>query len=619
MFSHLRRGFVVVFFISVLMSCAALAQDVITVGTVTADGPSVDVPVRIRDRSGTPLGMDQAMSSRIQAFSIRVTYAPASAVSSVTFTRAGITANLQPAFETAPASSGAISLLASFQQSSNPIPFTLNAPAPGDLVAHLVFQLSPSATPGTNITLTLDAATTQLTDDGGSAATKETSGNGQLSLVNGAVVLPLPVLSLTPPPQNVIAGKSGSLTAQTDVRLVNSTSVQFTSSNPAVATVPASATIQAGSRSASIAVTGVTSGTVTITATLPPSAGGSTATATVRVVEAPQCATPSAPQLSAPETALIGTSYNITWPAVANATDYLIEEATDAAFASVTSQSVTGTSVAYTHSAGDMRYFYRVRARNRTAQCDMASAYSSPVSVLITLPPTPPATRILAAVGSAPGNNGAYFKTSLQLYNARASSISGAIVFHPAGAAGSVNDPALPYSIAAGKTLSFEDLLPAMGVASGVGSADIVSDANSALPVALARVFNDGGSAGTSGLALDALSPDDALKAGNTGAVIAPLDLHQFRLNIGLRTLGDGVAFSVTVRNRDGVVVKTLTKEYPATFFAQSGSTDFLDGLVLNGGETISFEVTRGSAFLYGATTDNVTNDPSVQFARRIE
>jgi hypothetical protein len=44
-----------------------------------------------------------------------------------------------------------------------------------------------------------------------------------------------------------------------------------------------------------------------------------------------------------------------------------------------------------------------------------------------------------------------------------------------------------------------------------------------------------------------------------------------------------------------------------------------LDGYVLTGGETITFDVTGGAAFVYGSTTDNTTNDPSVQLARRIE
>jgi hypothetical protein len=618
MTSNLRSRFVLAF-LFVVISSVASAQDVITVGTATADGPTVDIPVSIRDRSGTPLGMDQPASSRIQALSIRVTYAPAAAVSSVTFTRAGITANLHPAFETSPASTGAITLLASFQQSTNPIPFTLNASSPGDLVAHLVFQLSSQATPGTNITLTLDSATTQLTDDAGSAATKESPGNGQLTLVNGSIVVPVPALSLTPPSQNVIVGNNGGLAAQTDVRLVSNTTVQVSSSNPAIATVQSPVTISAGNRTAAVFVTGVSPGTVTITATLPGSAGGATATATVKIVEGPTCAVPSVPQLTGPETALVGAAYNISWPPVANATQYVIEESTDPGFGTITSQTVIAPTAAFTHTTADVRYYYRARARNKTTSCDTTSANSSSISVLITALPTPAITRILPAVGSAPGNNGAYFKTSLQLYNPKSTTISGKIIFHPAGTQGSASDPTLAYTIAAGKTLSYDDLLPAMGVASGLGSADLVSDINSALPVTLARVFNDGGAAGTSGIALEPLGTTEALSSGNTGAIIAPLDFQKFRLNIGVRTLGDGVAFNVTVRNRDGNVLKTLTKSFSPTFFTQTGVTDFLEGLALTGNETLTFEVTSGSAFIYGSTTDNITNDPSVQFAHRIE
>ena len=109
----------------------AVAQDVVTVGSVNASGSTVDIPVSIRDLSGTPLGMDKPAGSRIQSFSIKVSYAPASAVSSVTFTRAGITAGLTPISEFSPSATGSISLLATFQESTNLIPFTLNAAAPG--------------------------------------------------------------------------------------------------------------------------------------------------------------------------------------------------------------------------------------------------------------------------------------------------------------------------------------------------------------------------------------------------------------------------------------------------------------------------------------------------------
>jgi hypothetical protein len=182
----------------VILGCAALlagsasatvsSQDVITIGTGISSANTVDVPVYIRDTSGSPLGIDQPPGSRIQSYSIKVNYAPASAIQSVTFTRAGITQSLTPSFESSPASAGAISLLDTFPEATNLIPFNLNAALPGDKVAHLVFTFAPAVAKGTVVTLTLDPTLTQLTDEGGSPATKETVNGGTLLLVNGSIV-----------------------------------------------------------------------------------------------------------------------------------------------------------------------------------------------------------------------------------------------------------------------------------------------------------------------------------------------------------------------------------------------------------------------------------------------
>src|SRR2546423_2035902 len=185
----IRRPTLNSLFLSAAILCVAVAasaqvQDVITVGTVNTTGGTVDVPVSIRDVSGTPLGLDQPPGSRIQSYSIKVNYSPAAAVQSVTFTRAGITTALTPTFENSPSSAGSISLLDTFQESTNLIPFTLNGAAPGNQVAHLVFTLSPSAAPGTPVVLTLYPALTQLTDERGSAATKKSVAGGNLLLVN---------------------------------------------------------------------------------------------------------------------------------------------------------------------------------------------------------------------------------------------------------------------------------------------------------------------------------------------------------------------------------------------------------------------------------------------------
>jgi hypothetical protein len=516
-----------------------------------------------------------------------------------------------------PASSGAISLLMTFDEGTNPIPFTLNAPPPGDQVAHLVFTLSSSAAPGSSISLTLDPALTQLTDQAGTGATKESSGTGTLTLANGAINIPSLTLGIVPNSRVIAVGDTATYTVQTSSNVGSNTTVTLSSSNPGIADVPASVDIAGGAHSAVFTVVGTAVGAATITATLPAGAGGANATTELTVnPPAPVCTMPAAPQISVAATANTSTPYTVSWAAVTAATDYLVDESTDANFVTVTTTNVTTTSASFNH-GGANRYYYRVRARNQATGCNISSFFSNTVSVLVSVAPVAQ-TRILPVVGSVPGNFGANFKTSVQLYNPKSSAVSGKIVFHTQAVSGSSSDPSLAYSIPAGKSLSYADLLPAMGIASGLGSADVVADAGSAFPVALVRVFNDAGAAGTTGLALELMAPSDALQNGDSGVLIAPPDTR-FRLNIGVRTLDLGVAMNLTVRNKDGVVVKTTSKSYGPVFFRQVGSSEILDGYVLAGGETITIDITSGSAFVYGSTTDNTTQDPSVQFAKKVE
>jgi hypothetical protein len=179
---------------TLLMTSAALAgtistPDTVTVATVLGSQfTTVDVPVFIRDASGTPLGLDQPPGFHIQAYAIKVNYSPASAVQSITFTRGGVTTSLTPASESSPTSAGSISLIDSFSEATNPIPFTLNGALPGNQVATLHVTLAASATPGTVITLTLDPSSlTQLSNDTGTVG--EMVSNGALALVNGAITV----------------------------------------------------------------------------------------------------------------------------------------------------------------------------------------------------------------------------------------------------------------------------------------------------------------------------------------------------------------------------------------------------------------------------------------------
>ena len=166
---------------------AAQVRDAITVGTVTSSSTTVTVPVYIRDLSGTPLGIDQPAGSRIQAYSIKVDYAAAPDVQSVVFRRAGITAGLTPSFESSPAVPGSVTLIDTFAEGTDPIPFTLDAAAPGNQIGELVVTLAPGVTAGTIIPLSLDATLTQLSNQGGT--TRETVVLSTLSRVNGSITI----------------------------------------------------------------------------------------------------------------------------------------------------------------------------------------------------------------------------------------------------------------------------------------------------------------------------------------------------------------------------------------------------------------------------------------------
>lgn len=598
-----------------------LGQDSVTVGSVTTTSSTVDVPVYIRDVAGTQLGRDRDPSSHIQAYSIKVTYSPASAVTSATFTRSGVTAGLSPSFESAPKTSDSVALLGTFPQATSPIPLVLNAAAPGTKVGNIRLALSSAAVPGTTIVLALDPALTQLTDEGGTAATKETVANGRLALVDGTVeVRSMPLtLSLSPSSRTIGVHASLAMTVTASAAVPAATTVTLTASSSAVS-IPSSVVITAGSQQASFTATGDREGSAVITARLPTADGGDADTSTVIVADAPDCATPSAPSPSAPTRVRSAVPYTLAWTAVPNATDYVIEDAADASFTDPTSATTSATGMTFTRTAGT--WFHRVRARNRLASCDVISAWSAAVSVIVTDDPIA-TTRVIPVVGSTRGDAGSFFKTSVQLYNPTAAGISGRIVFHPQGVAEGQSDTVLAYSIAPGKTVTYDDLLPAMGLANGIGSADIVADIagdqSMPLPLAVVRIFNDAGAAGTTGLVEEPVRPEDALRAGDTGVIIAPDDFAKFRLNIGVRSLEDGASMDITVRDRDGIVVATFAREYAPQFFEQTAASSFLGGHVLSGGETISLTLTRGAAIVYGSITDNVTNDPAQQFARRLE
>lgn len=401
--------------LSLLPTLALGAADSMTVGSVTADMSTVEVPIYIRDVAGTPLGSDQPAGARIQAIAFKIVYDPAKIASirvQYSDLSGGVLRGLTPLFSSVPRTENSISFLASYNESTAAIPFTLNEPPPGDLVMMLGVTLKPGLAEGERIALTLDPATTSLSNQAGSISESPT--NATLELQSGTIVI-------------------------------------------------------------------------------------------------------GAPR---------------------------------------------------------------------------------------------PPRRIIPAVASAPGLNGAFFRTMVQISNPTSSAVVGRIVFHPQGIPATSSDPSVSFILGANQTNEYDDLLVAIG-ASGVGTADVIADSGP-LPAVTARIFNDAGAAGTTGMYETTYTDGETLSAGEKGILVAPPDPVKSRFNIGFRTVDFDAKMTITVRNRNGSVVKSFATIVNRNLFVQMPARDLL-GIDLGPSDMIVVELTSGSAIVYGSTVDNTTQDPSWQ------
>lgn len=222
--------------------------------------------------------------------------------------------------------------------------------------------------------------------------------------------------------------------------------------------------------------------------------------------------------------------------------------------------------------------------------------------------------RIVPAAGATPGAGGAFFRTALQLLNQTNTAMSGRLVYHPQGASAGPGDASLPFTLAAGQTLSFPDVISAMGQ-SGLGSLDIVTTSGSS-PIVTARIFNDAGSAGTSGFTEEALAPDELLQSFQSGVLVLPSDTTNFRMNVGVRTLDAGATISISWLDASGGFRGTRTQTFPPNYFIQQSVASFTGATDLQADWQLFVQVTAGSATVYGSITDNRTNDSSMRYAK---
>jgi hypothetical protein len=72
------------------------------------------------------------------------------------------------------------------------------------------------------------------------------------------------------------------------------------------------------------------------------------------------------------------------------------------------------------------------------------------------------------------------------------------------------------------------------------------------------------------------------------------------------------------VRSESGQIRFRTSRTLPKNYFQQTSGHEFA-GTQLHEGDAIIINVRSGAVFAYGATVDDITNDPSAQFARKID
>ena len=305
--------------------------------------------------------------------------------------------------------------------------------------------------------------------------------------------------------------------------------------------------------------------------------------------------------------------YRLSWQPVAGATNYEVQVSSDTFQHSTTLLNLPAgsTGVTVNQLASSARqYTYRVTASNPGNPSDIpCSGTFSSFFGLGSLGQR--VNRIVVPiVGSTRGLNNASFKTSLRLGPAPASS-AGKIVFHPAGVAGSDDDPSIPYRLERGQTLQFDDIVASIGQ-SGLGSLDVLQTFPFVVPVTSvlpteARLFNEG-AGGTYGAFEAPVLPVDAFRPIDWNVFVPAT---RFRVNIGLRTLTNARVSFFLIAADGGITEKVV--DYPPDYVFLD-SADHFFGKPVNPGDQIVINMTGDNviAIPFHTLTDNSTNDPAV-------
>lgn len=310
-----------------------------------------------------------------------------------------------------------------------------------------------------------------------------------------------------------------------------------------------------------------------------------------------------------------GRRYTISWDPVPGADTYVLEESLDN-FRTVQKHTlIDQTTLArqFSYQASvDVRVKYRVTAYASNYQITPCSATKE-----VSFSPDVAYRKVvqksaIPLVGSTAGLNGSVFKTSVRL-RATQDDQRGTLILRRNGIPGTDRDPVMPYALAKkGDVLFFDDIVAAFGQ-SGLGSIDIVPNANAGggltVPFAEVRLFNVA-NGGTFGAIESQTQPYDwstDVSANRATVVVVPNS--DLRLNLGIRSFTSSIVTLIVRRGDDSVATFVHSPGGDSLVFGSA--KDMLGGFELQPGDVIRFGGMGTFVPMY-TLTDNRTNDPAL-------
>lgn len=221
---------------------------------------------------------------------------------------------------------------------------------------------------------------------------------------------------------------------------------------------------------------------------------------------------------------------------------------------------------------------------------------------------------VIPVVGSTAGRYGSFFRSTVTLTNDSNYALEGRLIYHPAQTVFSGTDPRVDFSIPARSSVTYPDFVADIG-RSGLGTLDLYT--NGYTPTVTVRVFNDEDTLGTAGFTEEMVRPLEMFGLANNPNTVAVMpivhDTTFQRMNVGIRTLGSPATVVIEVWSAVGVYLgNAVPRTYPANYFEQVPMDVFISGLTPPPGGMLRLFVTGGPAAFYTTTTDNRTNDSSM-------